>query len=332
MSDYSKHTKTELVKVLKSLEIHTLSKDTKKILIGKIDGYIGEHPEDGESTIQTLLQEQEDDDDEEEDEVTLSEESNGILIEEGEEDDDADEDAEEADADYQQGPPWDVRAKIIDPVIAYSEDIYAEILKVTDSIGITTLEYSNKLREQLSKTITLSVLELIIEVVYFIYLFVPLVALKNNNLNLQLLKDNSSFFAKSTLPTPELTIFFDRQVISTLLVWAINAIVLPLAISYYVNFSKRTVFGDDEVVQFRIFKFDPFIFALSKVVIHYLVNQNVGSWVPPTSFAGVYNIVKNYALIELGVYGQFAESLGNFPLVVGVSNVLIALYSQFEDF
>lgn len=342
MSDYQNYKKAALVSVLKKLEIHTTSKDTKKTLVDKLSVYVADHPEDGILTIQSILEEDDDEKnltilsilDEAEDEKTLNDEAEAAAdAETAEEDDDDDEeeDDDEKDIDYEAPPPLSLKEWVVDPIIDKSEVLIQKVYDFTDSVGITYLDYSDELRERLSKAVTLNFAELLAEVLYFYHTFVPYVALKDNVLNQQLFKDNVDFLATSTLPTPDFSALVDPKVGAVFVSWLVTAVVLPLIVSYYINFSKRVlVFDGAEGLVDRIYRYDPFIFALSKVLVFYFVKSN-GSVVLNAS-DGILNAVANYVLISFGYYGQFVHTLGNFPVAVGLANVAIALYSQFEDY
>ena len=326
MSDYQNYKKADLVSVLKKLEIHTVSKDTKKVLVDKLDEYVNDHPEDGTLTIQSILEEGAD-------EKTLNEEEVEVADadeDEDEEDEEA-EDAEEKDIDYEAPPPLSLKEWVVDPIIDKSEVLIQKVYNFTDCVGITYLEYSDELRERLSKAVTLNFAELLAEVIYFYHSFVPYVALKDNALNHQLFKDNVKFLATSNIPTPEITALWDCKVGLVFASWLVTAVILPLTVSYYINFSRRVlVFDGVEGLIDRIYKYDPFVFALAKVLVFYFV-KSTGT---VTLYArdGVLNAIANYILISVGYYGQFTHALGGFPIVVGLANVAIALYSQFEDY
>ncbi|KAK6203383.1 uncharacterized protein RJT21DRAFT_139128 [Scheffersomyces amazonensis] len=319
-SIYQKHTKADLLSVLNKLEIKTASKSTKKILIEKLDGYITDHPEDGLLTVQSLLEEIDDaNEEDDDDETTLHEEIIESSTTGGAEED-------LGDKDYDAPAPLDLKQWIIDPIIEQYEVIIQKIYEFTDNVGITYVDYTDELREQLSKSVSLNYLEIIIEFSYFIYTFLPFVELKENALNHDLLKDNIPFFASSTIPTPEITALFECSIISTFLSWVIFSIILPLIASYFVNFSRRVlVFDDSEGIVARIYDYDPFVFALSKVVIFYLIGRNASS---------VFNFGINWDFFtyHLSPYERFSHSLGTFPVVIGATNVLLALYSQFEEY
>ncbi|ODV81856.1 uncharacterized protein CANTADRAFT_3916 [Suhomyces tanzawaensis NRRL Y-17324] len=338
MSEFSNLKKADLVHVLKQLEIHTLSKDTKKVLLEKLNAYIAENPSDSTSKIQSIVDEK----DELAEEATLAEdeeddEAEDAETEDAEDDDDEEEAAvaaaeDDEDPDYNAPPPINLKQWVVDPIIDASEQWIARFYEYTDSVGITYLEYSDVLRERLSTTVTLNFVELLLEASFFLYTHVPVVALKNNALNHQLLKDNNSFFAESTLPTPELTALLQLSSLYTLALWGATAVALPLLVSYYVNFSRRVlVFDGAEGIVGRIYSYDPFIFAVAKVVIFYFVGQ-LGPLTNLHSLEGIWYALQNRFLIQVAVYSGFVKQLGAFPLVLGVANVAVALYSQFEDY
>lgn len=323
MSDYSHYKKADLVNVLKKLEIHCYAKDTKKVLVEKLDAYVKQHPLDGELTVQGLLEQDADD------QKTLTE----SHVDEEEEDDDEenDDDADKDDEDFE-GPPLDLKRWLVDPVIDFTECAYSKVLEFTDSVGITTTDFSEDLRDRLSKTVTLAYLELFVEFVYFVYTFLPVVELKDNTLNHQLLKDNLPWLGTSSWWTPDFAALISCKVVSTFLIWTVSSIILPGIISYFVNFSKRVlVFDGEEGLIARIYTFDPFVFSLSKVLIFYFISGR-SSLTTLNTLGGICNAVHNYVAIQLGLYSSFAAVLGSLPIVLGLTNVAIALYAQFEDY
>lgn len=270
MAEYSNLKKADLVSVLKKLGVHTVSKDTKKVLVDKVEKYIDETPN-GSSIVSGLVEAQIDEEDENEaiDETTLNEEADD------DEDDDAaeviptateSEAADEDDKDYEAPPPLSLKEWIADPLIEQWENVLSKVYEFTDSVGITVLEYSDDLREKLSKSITLNYLEVLVEFFIFIYTTVPLVALKDNGANLQLFKDNIPFLAESTILLPDFTALLAHSALSIFFVWFILAVLFPLTVSYFVNFTRRVlIFDNNEGAVARIYSYDPFTFALSKL-------------------------------------------------------------------
>jgi hypothetical protein len=332
MSDYNHYKKADLVNVLKKLEIHCYAKDTKKVLVDKLDAYVQQHPLDGELTVQGLLEQDADDqktltephvDDEEEDE---EEEEND------EENDDVNDDDADKDDDDFEGPPLDLKQWLVDPVIDFTECAYSKVLELTDSVGITTTDFSEDLRDRLSKTVTLAYLELFVEFVCFVYTFLPVVELSDNALNHHLLEDSLPWLGTSSWWTPDFTALISCKVVSTFLIWVVSSIILPGGISYFINFSKRVlVFDGEEGLIARIYTFDPFVFSLSKVLIFYFISGR-SSLTTLSTLGGICNAVHNYFAIQLGLYSSFASVLGSLPIVLGLTNVAIALYAQFEDY
>lgn len=311
--NFSGFRKDELLEAAKKIGIHALAKDTKKVLVDKFTAYIDDHPEDGVLTVQSVLEL-------DSDEETATE--------------DAGEDLEgEAGADYQPGPPINLKEWVVDPAIDLYERAYSQVLGLTDKVGITTLDINDELRENLSKLITLNFLEVFLEFSFFLYTFVPIKPIKHNPTVHQVFKDNIEYLSTSTFPLPDITALWDPKVLSVAFNWAITAILVPLVISYYVNFSRRViVYDEDAGIVARIYKFDPFVYALSKLLIFYFITKNFGHLTTLTSYKGIWNALKNFIAIQLGIYGQFTSLLGNFPLVIGAANVVTAIYSQFEEY
>ncbi|KAK6458239.1 uncharacterized protein RJT20DRAFT_29935 [Scheffersomyces xylosifermentans] len=336
MSDFSSYKKADLVTVLKKLEIHTVSKDTKKVLVDKLDKYVSEHPEDGALTIQSILDEAEDvNGDDEDNETTLNEDNDEIADEEEEEEVVVvvPETEDDDDKDYEAPPPLSLKEWVVDPVIEQWENFVEKVYEYTDSVGITYLEYSDDLRERLSKAITLNYLELVLEFAFFIYAYVPIVPLKDNGFNHQVLKDNIYFFGESEILTPDFTALLSTKVIATFVIWAFDAVLLPLLVAYYVNFSRRVlVFDNNDGIVARIYTYDPFVFALSKVLIYYFITKNSDGFLTFKTGDSLYATVNNFFVLYDSYYAQFTAVLGSFPLVLGASNILVALYSQFEEY
>lgn len=314
MSDLNTFKKADLLSVARKVGINVLTKDTKKVLVEKISSFIQTNPKEALDAIRSIEQSNEDDDEEGH---TLVEEEVLVVVEDADADADADDDAN--DEDYNAPPPINIKAKVIDPIIECWENFLDKVYEVTDKVGITTLTYSDELRENLSSSITLNYLQLIGEFSYFLFLTIPWVALKDNKLVDPILKDNISFLADSEIPTPNLCVFLHPDVIVAVFLWVVVALALPLIASYYVNFSRRVlVFDDEEGIVARIYKYDPVVFALTKALLNFFVNKTA------------------LDLLEISgltlKYIEFVDVLGSLPFVLGVANVVIGIYSQFEDY
>lgn len=340
MSEFKAFKKADLAKVAKTVGISVRSKDTKQLLLEKIEAFVEEFPErarelidatvddEEEVEVATLVEvdatEDESDDDDEEIEVEVEEE----IVE----------DEDDEDKDYNAPPPINLKEWIVDPAIGAFESAYNSVLQFTDEVGITTLEANDDLREHLSRTVTLNYLELAVELGYFLYFYVPLVAVKDNRLIHQVFKDNIPVLKEIAVPVPDLTALLKFNVTSILVNWSLYAVLLPLLVSYYVNFTRRVVVIEDEDDEeddasfvVRLHKYDPFIFALTKVLIFFFIFKN-GALTTIDTYKGIVDALKNHLFIQLGIYHRFVTGLGNFPLVVGIANVVISLYAQFEDY
>lgn len=339
MSDFKSFKKADLFKVAKKVGLAVRAKDTKLSLLEKIEQFIEESPEKARDLIESA--EADDDDDDEEETATLIEENDATEDEDDDEEVEVEasvvvEEEEDEDKDYNAPPPVNLKEWVVDPAIDLYETAVDKVLAFTDNVGITTAEYNDDLRDSLSKTVTLNYLELAVEVGYFLYKYVPVVPVRKNPLVHQVFKDNIPYLNYSSWPSPDLTALWDWHVFFILGNWTLYAVAVPLLVSYYVNFSRRVVViedDDDEDVSFvvRLFKFDPFIFALVKVLIFYYIFKHAALHTL-VEFSGILLALKSHLLVQLGLYHTFIVGLGNFPLVIGLANVAIGLYAQFEDY
>ncbi|WPK23798.1 hypothetical protein PUMCH_001044 [Australozyma saopauloensis] len=361
MSDIKAYKKADLAIIARELGLPVRSKDTKVTLLEKL----AKHAEDSPASYKEALLVFSKDDDDSAETVTLveadateeEEEPEEIDVEvdviedddeeeaEGDEDDEeetdvADDEEDDAeDKDYQAGPPIDLKEKLVDPAIAATEKLYEMLLEFTDNIGLTSAEYNDLVRYYLSSVVNLSYLELLAEVGYFLYFYVPVVEARRNKFLPQLLKDNVALL-NTSLPTLDFSTLLDINVITVLAQWILYAIFVPGLISYYVNFSRKVVYvetDDDEDEEdfryvVRLYRFDPLIFALSKLILFYYIIRNGAVVSTLDTYEGVFHALKEFFLVKLGIYHDFAIGMGNFPLVIGAANVVIGLYSQFEDF
>lgn len=338
MSEFKSFKKADLAKVAKKVGLPVRSKDTKQSLLEKIELFIEESPERAKSLAEL-------DDDDEEEVVTLIEENDATEEEEEEEEDETVVKAagdllaeDEDDKDYNAPPPVHLKAMIVDPAIDFFEDSYAKVLAFTDRVGMTVTDYNDELRDTLSKTVTLNYLEAAVEVSYFLYFYLPLTPIKSNKSIHQVFRDNIPQLNTIKFPLPDVVALYDYKTISVFLNWGIFAVALPLLVSFYMNFSRRVVVIEDEdddeddvTFVIRVYKYDPVVFALAKVLIFYFVYKN-GAFTSITSYAGIFHALRDLVLLQLGLYHTFVTYLGNFPLIVGIANVVIGLYSQFEDY
>lgn len=321
MSDFKSFKKADLAEVAKKVGIPVRSKDTKGSLLEKIELFIEENPEKARDLIESAG-----------DDIEVA-----TLVEaDATEDEDDEETAAEEDKDYDAPPPINLKEWIVDPAINFFELSYDSVLKFTDSVGITAVDFNDDLRDNVSKTVTLNYLELTAEASYFLYFYLPLVPVKHNATVHKVVKDYIPCLKTCTFPVPDVTALFSCAVASVFLNWLVYSVLLPLGISYYVNFTRRTVVveddeGEEESFVVRLHKYDPFVFALVKTVIFYYIYKH-GALSTIDSYQGIFHALKSHLLIQLGVYHRFVSGLGNFPFILGVANVVIGLYSQFEDF
>lgn len=326
MSDFKSYKKADLAKVAKAAGIAVRSKDTKQLLLEKLELFIEENPEKASLLVDAA-----------DDEVEVETLVEVDATEDEEDDEDDDEEDDKDDKDYNAPPPINLKEWLVDPAIGAWEKTYELVLEFTDKVGITTLELNDDVRDSLSQTVSLNFVELAAEVAYFLYFYVPWVAVKHNKSVHQVFKDNIPQLNEVSFPVPDVTALADFTVVLILINWAIYAVFVPLVISYYVNFTRRVVViegeDEDDEAQFvvRLYKYDPFVFALAKIVVFYFIFKN-GALTTIDTYKGLVHALKNHLFIQLGIYHRFVSGLGNFPLIVGAANVVIGLYSQFEDY
>ena len=76
-----------------------------------------------------------------------------------------------------------------------NQKLLLKIYEFTDNVGITYLNQSEKLRDQLSSTVTLNYLQIGVELLIFIYTFIRVVPLNENNLIHQIFHDNIPYLS-----------------------------------------------------------------------------------------------------------------------------------------
>lgn len=347
-STFRSYTKEELHNLLTKLELPVKSKTTKKAMVEILDDFVEKHPEELDN-IEKILQteeDEEDDDDEDDDIVEVvkidgeedededddDEEEEGDEEEEEEEEaEDDEEEEEEDDKDYEAPPPLNLKEWVVDPIIAQSETFIEKFYEFTDNVGITYLNQSEKLRDQLSSTVTLNYLQIGVELLIFIYTFIRVVPLNENNLIHQIFHDNIPYLSIITWPSLEISSIFQYTSIITFIIWSITSIIIPSIVSYFINFTSRVIEIEDDEYLFRVYSFDPFIFALSKILTFYFIGQF--ALIEFATCECFISAIFNKTLLNIGLYQSFAtNNLGTLPYVLGGVNVLIALYAQFEEY
>lgn len=340
-STFRSYTKEELHNLLTKLELPVKSKTTKKAMVEILDDFVEKHPEELDN-IEKILQteEDEDDDDDEEDDIVEVVKIDGEEDEDEDEDDEEEEEEEEAeddeeeeedDKDYEAPPPLNLKEWVVDPIIAQSETFIEKFYEFTDNVGITYLNQSEKLRDQLSSTVTLNYLQIGVELLIFIYTFIRVVPLNENNLIHQIFHDNIPYLSIITWPSLEISSIFQYKSIITFIIWSITSIIIPSIVSYFINFTSRVIEIEDDEYLFRVYSFDPFIFALSKILTFYFIGQF--ALIEFATCECFISAIFNKTLLNIGLYQSFAtNNLGTLPYVLGGVNVLIALYAQFEEY
>ena len=93
-----------------------------------------------------------------------------------------------------------------------------------------------------------------------------MVPLNENNLIHQIFHDNIPYLSIITWPSLEISSIFQYKSIITFIIWSITSIIIPSIVSYFINFTSRVIEIEDDEYLFRVYSFDPFIFALSKIL------------------------------------------------------------------
>ncbi|CAI5760664.1 unnamed protein product [Candida verbasci] len=370
MSDFGKYKKADLFQAMKRAGVPVVNKDTKKILLEKLESHFKSKPaqvviiqnfleENGSGLVEgeeiTVIEdevaakeeipvandagdddEEEDEDDDEDDEDDDDDDDEDEDEDEGEDDEEDDDDVvivqddDAEDKDYQAPPPLNLKEYIVDPIITHSENLIEKFYEITDSFGFSTLETTEKIRDHLSSSVTLNNLEISFEFLIFVYNFIYIVPLNENSLIHQFFRDNIPIF-NSTYPSIEISGLFNGKAITTFTIWLISAIILPSTISYFINFTSRIIEIEDDEYLFRIHTYDPFIFALAKTLIYYFVGQS--SVINFSKHECFWSSLQNKILMNLGLYNTtLSSTLGSLPYIFGGVNILIALYAQFEEY
>lgn len=230
MSEFESFKKSDLVSLIKKAGYHVRSKDTKLNLLEILDTIRKEDPSIYAGLLESVAADDADDADAltlveaadaTDDEIKETEVVEEIEIVDGEE--------SSEDKKYNAPPPIDLQEYLVDPVAAAIKNIFGKYF-IFD-------ELNDDLRLYFSSVQNLAKLELGTELFYFLYLFVPLVKVQKNNFLPQLLKDNMSFVEKF----PDFSVLIKPDISSVLVQWALFSILVPAAISYYINFTRRVV-------------------------------------------------------------------------------------------
>ena len=330
MSEFKGLKKVDLAKVMRKQGIPVRTKDTKGSLLERLKELSAQNPKQYNHLVMAL-------DDQQDETATLVNEGTEDETEEADDDDEHEE--TDDDKDYNAPPRIDIKEYLVDPAIALFERSYDKLLEFTDYVGLNSAQCNDKVRAHMSNTVHLTRMELLAEAAYFLYFHVPVVKARNNKCFPQFVK-NSFPFLDSELPTFDFSLLLNCTVVSVFVQWLLYAVLVPTVISYYVNFTRKVVViesdEDDEdkeelsyVVRFH--RHDPVIFSLAKIVLFYFIVKN-GAFAGLVTREGVACAAKQFFLVNLGIYRDFALRLGSFPVVIGATNVIIGLYSQFEDF
>ncbi|ODQ82338.1 hypothetical protein BABINDRAFT_158958 [Babjeviella inositovora NRRL Y-12698] len=231
-----------------------------------------------------------------------------------------DEAEDEEDADYV--PSADLTTKIADPLIDLQEQLVSYLYKTTDKLGITATKYSDCVRSHLSEVVNLTMAQIGLEFLIFWKEFIPLIRLDEIEA-FHNVRFNPEFVGD--LKVVDFTEFFTLKSVYILSSWATLSILLPLVLSYYVNFTtrhgKRSYTFDP--FTFNVFRFFLFLAGLQRIVF------NFGDLTLLDSFETCE--LANYGILALNNFGQFLGTLGGLPSASSAGLILITLYSQFSS-
>lgn len=345
MVDFSTYKKADLLDIAHKAGVTTVSKDTKKTLIDKLETYVAANGGDSLELIEEST-----------DKVDVEVDSDDT---EAEAEAEAEAETETDDESEFKGPPIDIKAWVHN---LYSECIDPHLTPLwdwTDDVYYHITDYNDRVREQVSSVVALNYLGLVLEGSIFLYTYVPLASIAGNKSIHPVIKDLlPDFVVNSDIKVPDLSYLVDFKVASVLVNWVIYSVVIPLIVSFYINFTRKTytinigdefddelndseldsdkddiddIDGNTIYYTVRSFDFDPFVFALLKVVVWYVVSHLTNLAVF-NSVGGFLKAVSTQVLIQFGIYREFTTVLGNVPLVFGVVTLVLGLYSQFEDY
>lgn len=324
MSEFEGLKKIELARYVRKLGLSVRSKDTKLNLLEKLNNYKEENPKGYEMLVESFNA------DDDTGSVTLVEEI-GVTEDEDDDDDEtdvADDDDSDDDKIHRGRPPLD----LMEPMVNFFKRTFEKFYNCEEDLN-------DQIRLSLSSIVNLTYMELALEVVFFLYLHVPMVPLKDIKYLPMAVKNLISFSSHF----PDLTQLLQFSVISIFLQWLFYAVLLPGVLSYYINFTRKVVVletteededeeeNDEYSFVVRLHKHDPVIFSLAKIVIFYFFVKS-GAFIPSEYYDSVFGTLSKFLYVHMNFYRTFAFGLGKFPLVLGAANVVIGLYSQFEDF
>lgn len=196
---------------------------------------------------------------------------------------------------------------------------------------------------RISKTLVFNFLEIVLELTCFIFFYVPFVPIKHNESVPWIIR---GFFPRATLSIPDFVALFNFSIVSIFINWVVFANVLPLLVSRIVNFSKRVVVSssdyserdEDKILNektrklpkvSRIHKYDPLMFALCKLLVHYYIYMHCA--LLTIVYFGKYKIFRTIVTLQLGIYNFFLVQMGVLPLLFGFTIVVCSLYSRLKE-
>lgn len=315
MDNFTQLKKKELVVLCKDLKITIHPNQKKKTLIEKIKNFYSLNTDEFKYSF---LQEVKAD-------STKKESSNesGVFC------DTLIEDCPE-DLDYQGPPPIEILPPIIDFLIEKYEIFLEFYYMIADSFENFFFSKTQCFKNKITKLIVLIFFELFCECIQFHSYCSTLNVIKNDSM-IYFKKNSFLLGLKSFLLFDYHNLFgIKNSFFPTFFVWFLITLLFPMMFSYYFNFTKKIIRIKKNKKKKKIFTFDPFIFSLSKVLIYcsikyskiekYIEYRNSSDNVKQS----FYSFFENYLL--------YSKQSGVLSLILCSGNILIALYSRFEEF
>ncbi|KAG7747967.1 hypothetical protein KL912_002644 [Ogataea haglerorum] len=240
MSLLNKKTKAQLEEIARDLDVNIKSCKVKQALVDRLTDHFLENADKYDKDheyydyVVSVKQEAENENDDEDEDDNDDESDEAEII-----------DIEESDA-YDSDDDFDLEPSTLDKILDYIDN--DTLYEIADYVA----EKNYELRDYLSDPFTINDFTVVGEFIYLYPHFAKSIALGDIRFVPQVVK-NSLPAAVLKTPVTDLTHFLDVNFWSTVLLWLLVSYGAPKLTSYYVNFTYN-------------FEYDPFIFALAKLL------------------------------------------------------------------